>query len=86
MLIGVLKRSREGRDSGGGDAGIGDTSVKLGYEVVVEPRAGMASGFSTRSTSTLSASVDDALRADAVFGVNAPSTAQLHGLGRVRPW
>lgn len=54
--------------------------LKLGYEVVVESGAGVASGFFDAAYVEAGAAIGDALAADVVFGVNAPSAQQLDGL------
>ena len=52
----------------------------LGYEVVVEPGAGIASSFPDGAYVEAGATVGDPLAADVVFGVNAPSSSQLDDL------
>jgi H+-translocating NAD(P) transhydrogenase subunit alpha len=52
----------------------------LGYDVMVEPGAGIASSFPDVAYVEAGATVGDPLAADIVFGVNAPSRSQLDGL------
>jgi NAD(P) transhydrogenase subunit alpha len=54
--------------------------LKLGYDVVVESGAGDASNFPDEAYVGAGASIGSAAKADVVFGVNAPSDAQLDGL------
>jgi proton-translocating NAD(P)+ transhydrogenase subunit alpha len=55
--------------------------IRLGYEIVVEPGAGMASGFSDDAYVKAGARVGDAWQADIVLKVNAPSHDEI---GRLR--
>ncbi len=82
MLIGVLKEAGKGETRVAATPASVTQLLKLGYEVVVEPGAGTASGFFDAAYVDAGASVGDALGAEVVFGVNAPSSAQLDGLGR----
>jgi len=54
--------------------------IALGYDVVIEPGAGLASSFLDVAYEDAGATLGDALASDIVFGVNAPSTEQLDGL------
>jgi len=54
--------------------------IKLGYEVVVEPGAGARSKFTDEAYVAAGAAIGDALKADIVFGVNAPSAEQLDAM------
>jgi NAD(P) transhydrogenase subunit alpha len=54
--------------------------IKLGYDVVVEPGAGAGSTFADEAYVAAGASIGDAVKADVVFGVNAPSAEQLDAL------
>ncbi|WP_260728656.1 Re/Si-specific NAD(P)(+) transhydrogenase subunit alpha [Dactylosporangium roseum] len=56
--------------------------VKLGYEVVVEAGAGLLSSFSDDAYVEAGAMIGEALKADIVFAVDAPSTGQLDRLSR----
>ena len=51
--------------------------LKLGYDVVVDADAGVASSFPDEAYVEAGASVGDAVTADVVLGVNAPSSEQL---------
>src|SRR3954469_12599768 len=55
---------------------------KLGYSVVVEAGAGERSDFPDDAFVEAGASIGDAWKADIVFGINAPSDAELE---RMRP-
>ncbi|WP_037578084.1 Re/Si-specific NAD(P)(+) transhydrogenase subunit alpha [Phaeacidiphilus oryzae] len=55
--------------------------LKLGYEVVVEPEAGAASGFADDAYLDAGAEIGDAWATDVVLKVNAPSDAEI---GRLR--
>ncbi|MBO9523124.1 MAG: Re/Si-specific NAD(P)(+) transhydrogenase subunit alpha [Nocardioidaceae bacterium] len=80
MLIGVLKEARPGETR---VAATPETVGKLrglGYDVVVEPGAGLASEFFDDAYVEAGATIGSVAEADVVFGVNAPSSAQLDGL------
>jgi NAD(P) transhydrogenase subunit alpha len=51
--------------------------LRLGYEVVVEPGAGEASGFADQAYADAGAEVGEAWDADVVLKVNAPSGAEI---------
>ncbi|WNM33624.1 Re/Si-specific NAD(P)(+) transhydrogenase subunit alpha [Streptomyces sp. Li-HN-5-11] len=51
--------------------------LALGYEVVVEPEAGAASGFGDRAYLDAGAEIGEAWNADVVLKVNAPSDAEI---------
>jgi NAD(P) transhydrogenase subunit alpha len=74
------------REAGPGETRVAATPatvaqlLKLGYGVVVEPGAGVASSFSDQAYAEAGATIGEALMADIVFGVNAPSGQQLDGL------
>ncbi|WP_033289816.1 Re/Si-specific NAD(P)(+) transhydrogenase subunit alpha [Amycolatopsis jejuensis] len=77
MLIGVLKEARPGETR---VAATPETVGKLrglGYEVAVEPGAGLASGFFDEAYTGAGATISAVTEADIVFGVNAPSAEQL---------
>jgi NAD(P) transhydrogenase subunit alpha len=80
MKIGALKESRAGETRVSATPATVAQLVKLGYEVVVETGAGAASSFSDEAYVEAGASIGDPLAAEIVFGVNAPSQAQLDGL------
>jgi NAD(P) transhydrogenase subunit alpha len=81
VIIGAVKESRRGETR----VAVTPATVKqllgLGYEVVVDPGAGALSSFPDEAYVEAGASVGDALKADIVFGVNAPSAEQLDALG-----
>ncbi|GAB1640797.1 Re/Si-specific NAD(P)(+) transhydrogenase subunit alpha [Krasilnikovia sp. MM14-A1259] len=56
--------------------------VKLGYEVVVEAGAGLASSFADAAYESSGASIGDALVADVVFALNPPPPEQLDRLAK----
>ncbi|UTI62257.1 Re/Si-specific NAD(P)(+) transhydrogenase subunit alpha [Paraconexibacter antarcticus] len=80
MVIGVLKEAQAGETRVAATPATVEQLLKLGYEVVVEREAGEASSFTDDAYVDAGASIGDALSADVVFGVNAPSKAQLDGL------
>ena len=77
MIIGVLKESRPGETRVAATPATVAELVKLGYEVVVESGAGLLSSFSDEAYVEAGATIGQALKADIVFAVDAPSTAQL---------
>jgi NAD(P) transhydrogenase subunit alpha len=80
MIIGVLKESRAGETRVSATPNTVAQLVKLGYEVIVAAGAGELSSFPDDAYVEAGAGLGDPLSADIVFGVNAPSTAQLDGL------
>ena len=80
MIIGVVKEARPGETRVAATPATVAQLLKLGYDVVVEPGAGWRRASPTRRTSRPGRAVGDALAADIVFGVNAPSTEQLDRL------
>lgn len=80
MNIGVLKEARPGETRVSATPNTVGQLVKLGYEVVVEPGAGELSSFTDQAYAEAGASIGNPFIADIVFGVNAPSKAQLDQL------
>ena len=84
MRIGVLKEASPGETRVAATPTTVGQLLKLGYEVVVEPGAGVASGFTDLSYNEAGATTGPVTvpeaEVDVVLGVNAPSTAQLDGL------
>ena len=80
MLIGVLKERRRGETRVAATPATVGQLLKLGYDVVVEPGAGVASSFSDEAYVEAGASVGAAIEAEVVFGVNAPSKDQLDAM------
>jgi NAD(P) transhydrogenase subunit alpha len=80
MVIGVLKEAQAGETRVAATPATVEQLLKLGYEVVVDAGAGEASSFTDDAYTDAGASIGSALSADIVFGVNAPSKAQLDGL------
>ena len=82
MIIGVL------REAGPGETRVAATPatvaqlVKLGYDVVVDAGAGQRSSFPDHAYAEAGATVGEAVTAQVVLGVNAPSAEQLD---RLRP-
>ncbi|GAA3246316.1 hypothetical protein GCM10020256_73900 [Streptomyces thermocoprophilus] len=58
------------------------TLLGLGYEVVVEPGAGEASGFTDQAYADAGAAIGEAWDADVVLKVNAPSDTEIRRLRR----
>ena len=82
MIIGVVKESRPGETRVAATPSTVEQLLKLGYDVVVESGAGLASSFPDEAYVDAGAKVGDALAGDIVFGVNAPLPEQLD---RLRP-
>ena len=82
MIIGVLKEARDGETRVAATPATVEQLRKLGYEVVLDAGAGERSSFADAAFVAAGATIGDAATADIVFGVNAPSDAQLD---RVRP-
>jgi NAD(P) transhydrogenase subunit alpha len=80
MVIGVVKESRAGERRVAATPATVVQLLKLGYDVVVESGAGVASSFPDEAYVEAGANIGDALAADVVCGVNAPSAEQLDGL------
>jgi H+-translocating NAD(P) transhydrogenase subunit alpha len=78
--IGILKEAQAGETRVAGTPATVRQLLGLGYEVVVDPGAGALSSFPDEAYVEAGASVGDALKADVVLGVNAPSTGQLDNL------
>jgi len=76
MKIGVLKESLAGETRVAATPTTVGQLLKLGYEVVVEPAAGVASSFTDEAYKEAGATVGDPYAADIVFGVNAPDEVQ----------
>ncbi|MEU1281265.1 Re/Si-specific NAD(P)(+) transhydrogenase subunit alpha [Streptomyces sp. NPDC005805] len=82
MIVGVLKEERPGESRVAATPATVQQIRGLGYEVVVDPGAGVAAGFTDEAYEAAGASTGDAVTADVVLGVNAPAPSQLD---RVRP-
>jgi NAD(P) transhydrogenase subunit alpha len=80
MVIGVLKEARAGETRVAATPASVVQLIKLGYEVVIESRAGDASSFADDAYVEAGATIGGVGNADVVFGVNTPSAAQLDGL------
>jgi len=80
MIIGVVREASPGETRVAATPATVQQLLKLGYDVVVESGAGAASSFSDEAYVEAGASIGDALGADIVFGVNAPSGDQLDKL------
>ncbi|MFC0865514.1 Re/Si-specific NAD(P)(+) transhydrogenase subunit alpha [Sphaerimonospora cavernae] len=82
MIIGVLGESRPGEARVAATPATVVELVKLGYQVVVEPGAGMAASFSDDAYVKAGAVIGDALAADIVFAIDSPPVEHLDGLPR----
>lgn len=80
MIIGVLSEAQPGETRVSATPTTVAALIKLGYDVVVDSGAGEASSFSDAAYTEAGATIGDALAADIVFGVNAPSTEQLDAM------
>ncbi len=77
MIIGVLHEALPGETRVSATPTTVEKLIELGYGVVIEPGAGAASSFSDESYVVAGASIGDAATANIIFGINAPSAAQL---------
>jgi NAD(P) transhydrogenase subunit alpha len=77
LIIGVVRESAPGETRVAATPSTVEQLVKLGYEVVVEPDAGLAASFADEQYVASGAAIGDALGADVVLGVNAPSLSEL---------
>ncbi|GII67080.1 NAD(P) transhydrogenase subunit alpha [Sphaerisporangium krabiense] len=82
MIIGVLRESPPGEARVAATPASVVELVKLGYEVVVEPGAGLAASFSDDAYLKAGAAIGDALAADIVFSINPPPVERLDRLSR----
>ncbi|MFD6419942.1 Re/Si-specific NAD(P)(+) transhydrogenase subunit alpha [Streptomyces sp. NPDC060194] len=82
MIVGVLKEARAGENRVSATPATVEKIRALGYDVVVDPGAGVAAGFTDDAYGAAGATAGDAAAADVVLGVNAPDPSQLD---RVRP-
>jgi NAD(P) transhydrogenase subunit alpha len=80
MMIGVLSETQRGETRVSATPATVKQLLGLGYDVVVDPGAGEASSFPDEAYVEAGASLGDAVTADVVFGVNAPSVEQLDGM------
>jgi proton-translocating NAD(P)+ transhydrogenase subunit alpha len=80
LIIGVVRESLPGEARVSATPDTAAQLIKLGYEVVVEPGAGAGSKFTDEAYAAAGARIGEALKADIVLGVNAPSAAQLDAL------
>ncbi|WP_370249739.1 Re/Si-specific NAD(P)(+) transhydrogenase subunit alpha [Nocardioides sp.] len=80
MLIGVLKEAAPGETRVAATPTTVAQLLALGYEVVVEPGAGVASSFGDDAYVAAGARLGEATGADVVLGVNAPTPAQRDAL------
>jgi len=80
LIIGVIRESQPGEARVSATPATAAQLIKLGYEVVVEPAAGARSKFTDEAYVAAGAAIGDALKADIVFGVNAPSAEQLDAM------
>ena len=77
MIIGVIRELQPGEARVSATPATAAQLIKLGYDVVVEPGAGARSKFTDEVYVAAGAAIAEALKADIVFGVNAPSADQL---------
>jgi proton-translocating NAD(P)+ transhydrogenase subunit alpha len=77
VLIGVVRESKPGETRVAATPKTVGQLRKLGYDVVVAPEAGQRADFPDESFVEADATVGDAWQADVVFGINAPSEAEL---------
>ncbi len=82
MIIGILKEARTGERRVAATPQTVTKLIGLGYDVVVDPGAGVEASFPDEAYVESGASIGDVSAADVVLGVNPPSSPQLD---RVRP-
>ncbi|MET9452353.1 Re/Si-specific NAD(P)(+) transhydrogenase subunit alpha [Streptomyces cinerochromogenes] len=80
--IGVVAESASGETRVAATPATVRQLLGLGYEVVVEPEAGAASGFSDDAYRDAGAEIGEAWTSDLVLKVNAPSDAEIARLRR----
>ncbi|MFF5536579.1 Re/Si-specific NAD(P)(+) transhydrogenase subunit alpha [Streptomyces cinerochromogenes] len=80
--IGVVAESASGETRVAATPATVRQLLGLGYEVVVEPEAGAASGFSDDAYRDAGAEIGEAWTSDVVLKVNAPSDAEIARLRR----
>jgi H+-translocating NAD(P) transhydrogenase subunit alpha len=77
VLIGVVRESKPGETRVAATPITVGQLQQLGYEVVVAPQAGERADFPDESFVDAGATIGDAWQGDVVFGINAPSEAEL---------
>ncbi|MFI6558974.1 Re/Si-specific NAD(P)(+) transhydrogenase subunit alpha [Streptomyces sp. NPDC050534] len=77
QLIGVVAESASGETRVAATPATLRLLLKLGYEAVVEPGAGEASGFEDQAYVEAGAEIGEAWNADVVLKVNAPSASEI---------
>jgi proton-translocating NAD(P)+ transhydrogenase subunit alpha len=77
VIIGVVRESKPGETRVAATPTTVGQLKKLGYEVVVAPEAGALADFPDEAFVDAGATTGDAWQADVVFGINAPSEAEL---------
>ncbi len=78
MIIGVVRESAPGETRVAATPSTVEQLVKLGYDVVVESGAGALASFADEQYVASGAAIGDALGADVVLGVNAPTASELN--------
>ncbi|MFI8367896.1 Re/Si-specific NAD(P)(+) transhydrogenase subunit alpha [Streptomyces sp. NPDC085466] len=82
MRVGVLRETQDGERRVAATPATVERIRGLGYEVVVDPGAGVGAGFPDDAYEAAGAVVGEAVEADVVLGVNAPGPQRLD---RMRP-
>ncbi len=80
MIIGVIREAQSGETRVAATPATVGQLLKLGYDVIVETGAGVASSFADEAYVEAGASIGDPFEGDIVLGVNAPADAQLDQL------
>src|SRR3978361_2182752 len=78
LIIGVVRESAPGETRVAATPSTVEQLVKLGYDVVVEMGAGAKASFADEQYVAAGAAIGDALGADIVLGVNAPTASELN--------
>ncbi|MFI8510004.1 Re/Si-specific NAD(P)(+) transhydrogenase subunit alpha [Streptomyces sp. NPDC085460] len=82
MRVGVLRETQDGERRVAATPATVERIRGLGYEVVVDPGAGVGAGFPDDAYEAAGAAIGEAVEADVVLGVNAPGPERLD---RMRP-
>jgi NAD(P) transhydrogenase subunit alpha len=77
VIIGVVRESKPGETRVAATPTTVGQLQKLGYDVVVAPRAGELADFPDEAFVDAGATIGEAWKADVVFAINAPSEAEL---------
>ena len=77
MIIGVLREAKPGETRVAATPATVAQLIQLGYEVIVDPGAGVNSDYDIDAYTAAGARAGEATSADIVIGVNTPSAEQI---------